>query len=138
MDFTVDISHLPLETRRAIVRTVREESAARRALAMQRQLMIKQQYDRAAQLGTTKDGFGPVTEAWDSAYMSYIREVYGDDTFDDPDKRKWALRHTPEAKVRPYGTKIQVGFTGGSSPVGSRLIGSHAIGGAPRFHKSYN
>ena len=136
---TVDLTHLPLETRRGVLSKLADEEAAQLALAKVEQARIAQMYRNAVGPGTTKNGIGPVSLAMSPWFVSYFRRLHGDKIMQDPQfieflKRRGEWFHVPETA-----TKIQVGYQGTPSvkkfsKVYDQNSQASLVGSAGRIH----
>lgn len=112
MQFTADLTQLPLQSRQRIKDILHSEDAAKLALAKVEQAKIAQAYRGAVGPGTTKDGIGPVSMAIHPYFVSYFRRLYGDNIFQDPEFAEYLKKHGEWFHVPETGTRIQVGYSG--------------------------
>lgn len=108
---THDLSRLDPDTRGRIIRKLQDKDAAQYDLARIEQAKVAKLYNEAAGPGTTKNGFGPLNMVVTPYFRGYLRRLYGDSCFEDPDFVRWLNKEEEWFRVRETGTKIQVGFT---------------------------
>lgn len=110
-DFTVDLSALPPEARRAVCRQVLDQGKVQHDLGLLRQRRMKRLMDAVPmpQRGELRQNMIIDETQW----VSFM-QVYGQKCWSDPDFRKW-LEKKDEHKdlfVKDTGTRIQSGYTG--------------------------
>lgn len=114
MEFTVDLTHLPVEVRNAIARKVRHEDRARHELGLVEQRKLKQLHDEVAVAGFNNNVGRQCMVISPDQYQRFM-QVYGPKCWADPDFAKWVLKQEQHAdlRVKDVGTRVQSGWTPG-------------------------
>jgi hypothetical protein len=111
MQLSVNLSHLPIETRRAVVKGIRHEDRARHVLGLVEQLKLKRLADQIVQPGFNND-VGRTAMIVSPGQYQAAQMIYGERCWADPEFSKFLLKHHPEFRVKDVGTRIQSGYTG--------------------------
>lgn len=111
MQLSVNLTHLPIETRQSVAKSIRHEDRARHVLGVIEQLKLKKLADQIAVAGFNND-VGRNNMVISPGQYQAAQELYGERCWADPDFAKFILKNHPEFRVKDVGTRIQSGFTG--------------------------
>ena len=103
----VDLSEVPSAVRVEMDRIFREDFNGKLVAALERQRRAAAFY-RAMEPHAV-DGIGELKMVVDPFLHGMYRSVYGQRCFEDPEWVEYFLKHSPEARVRSTGTRVQVG-----------------------------
>lgn len=111
MQFTVDLTGLPLDARQRLVKHVVHEDVAQFQLAQIEQAKLKKLYDSIPPLA--RDGVGPLTGICHIGLKNWLAAKYGHRTvYSDPDFMPWLQKKHDEFRGRDVRTKIMTGWDG--------------------------
>ncbi len=114
MQFTVDLTGLPLHMRERVVKHVVHEDVAQFQLALVEQARLKKLYDEAPVLN--RDGIGPLSAICHVGLKNWLAAKFGQRTvYSDPDFMPWLQKKHEEFRGKDVRTKIQIGYTGRSA-----------------------